>query len=390
MNISLIRNATRGVEGKLFFNSAGASLMPDMVVDRMLSYIKEEEQVGGYALMNNRLDEINTFYTIAAKILNCEARNMAFTTSATDSYSRALLSIPFNEEDVILTTEDDYISSYIAFNFLKEKFKIKVLRCKNLENGDLDLYNMEELIKSQNPKVVSVTHIPTNSGLIQDVCAVGDLCEKYNVYYIVDACQSIGQMEVDVRKIKCDFLSATGRKFVRGPRGTGLLYVSDKALEHGLLPMHMDMRGAFWQNENEFRYAEDATRFEQWEFNYSSLLGLKEALQYIDDLTINDIYTANKKIASEIRAMIAAHDKLFLTDKGSQLSSIITFSSDKISRQTIEDVLKANQVYYSLTLKEYAQIDYAKRGLEWSIRFSPHYFNTSEEVNQLKDILSLL
>ncbi|MFM2392718.1 MAG: hypothetical protein RLZZ546_700 [Bacteroidota bacterium] len=388
MDIDLIREETRGLDQKLFFNSAGSSLMPIQVVDRMIDYIKEEENIGGYALMKKYLDEIHSFYHHAAQMLNCQAKNIAFTTSATDSYSRALLSIPFEKNDVILTSEDDYISSYIAFNTLHKIYNIQILKIANLLNGDLDLNHFEDQIKKFKPKVVSITHIPTNSGLIQDVNSVGKICDKYDIYYIVDACQSIGQIEVDVQKIKCDFLSATGRKFLRGPRGSGLLYVSDKVLQRNLVPIHLDMRGSIWKSENEFSHTQDATRFEQWEMNYSNLLGLKESILYVNKHDIHAIEMANSLVSKAMREIISKNDKIFLTDKGSKHSNIITWSSDTVSQQKIEEVLKQNEVYYSVALKENAQIDYTKRGLQWSIRFSPHYFNTVEEVNRVGNILS--
>lgn len=167
---------------------------------------------------------------------------------------------------------------------MQKRFGIQILCAKNLPNGDIDLNHFETLVRQQQTRLVAITHIPTNSGLIQPVEAIGQICKKYDTLYLLDACQSVGQIVVDVEKIGCDFLSATGRKFLRGPRGTGFLYVSDRVLEERLCPLFVDMKGADWITASTYRMQMDATRFETWENSYSSLIGLKEAISYANHI----------------------------------------------------------------------------------------------------------
>ena len=239
MDIVSIRNDTAGCSDKIFLNSAGSSLPPRVVTQKMIEYLVQEEQVGGYETERLRSSEIDNFYVQVAAMLNCKTHNVAYAYSATDAYARALSAIPFRANDVILTTDDDYISNQIALLSLQKRFHVKVVRTKNQPNGEIDLEFMEEQIRLHHPVLIAVTHIPTNSGLVQQAEEVGGLCKKYDILYLLDACQSVGQMVVDVQKIGCDFLNATGRKFLRGPRSSGFLYVSDKVLSGDNEPLFL-------------------------------------------------------------------------------------------------------------------------------------------------------
>ncbi|MBS1668523.1 MAG: aminotransferase class V-fold PLP-dependent enzyme [Bacteroidetes bacterium] len=387
MDINAIRKDCKGCENKIFLNSAGSSLPPRSVVGKMEAYLQFEEELGGYEAAKLKEADINVFYEETAKLLNCKPGNIAFAYNATDAYARALSAIPLNTGDYLLTTNDDYISNQIAFISLQKRVGIKLLRANNLENGDIDLNHFEELTKQYKPALVSVTHIPTNSGLVQDVEAIGEICKRYDCWYLLDACQSVGQMEVDVKKIGCDFLSATGRKFLRGPRGTGFLYVSDEVLEAKLEPLFIDMRGADWKTADSYQIQRDAKRFEMWEFSYASVIGLAEAIRYANQISIKNIYDYNLPLIKTLRDGLAGIDGVMVLDKGSVKSNIVTFHKNGIELNEMERILKKEKVFYSVTKKEYAIIDFTKKGVDWAIRISPHYFNTLEEIKKTIDII---
>jgi selenocysteine lyase/cysteine desulfurase len=390
MNIDQIRKDTKGCADKIFLNSAGASLVPSIVTSEMINYLKKEEELGGYETANLMSSEIEEFYTETAKLLKGKPENIAYTTNATDSFSRALSSIPFTESDYILTTNDDYISNQIAFIAYQKRFGVKILRSGNLPNGDIDLEDFERLMKKHQPQLVAITHIPTNSGLVQQAEAVGALCKKYDTWYLLDACQSVGQIPVDVTKIGCDFLSVTGRKFLRGPRGTGFLYISDKVIEKRLEPLGIDMRGANWTEFNAYEIQMNAKRFETWENSYASLIGLKEAVKYANGIGIETIKNYNKDLAQKLREKLVQIPKVNVLDKGSELSSIVTFYSEGTKLSELEKTLKENTIFYSVSKKSSALIDFSKKEVNWAIRLSPHYFNTAEEINETAEIISNL
>ena len=387
MNTDKIRQEIRGLsDGKLFFNNAGSSLMPNIVVDSMLDYLKQEEQFGGYEVANKNAELLENFYTETAKLINCKPSNIAFMTSATEAFSKALSSIIFKEGDTVITTVDDYISNQITFISLQKRLNVKIIRIKKLENNELDLEDLENLIKQNHPKLVAVTHIPTNSGLIQDIEAVGKICRQYDILYLADCCQSVGQMVVDVEKIGCDFLTATGRKFMRGPRGSGFLYVSDRVLEQDYAPILLDMRGAHWSEYNNYELFKTAKRFEHWEVSYAAVLGMMEAVQYANIIGLNNIENYNKKLAETLRKYLEKGGFKVL-DTGKNLSSIVTFCGPDNDLDNIQKVLKENNVFFSVSYKNSALIDFTDKKVDGAVRLSPHYFNTLEEIEKVSDIL---
>jgi cysteine desulfurase/selenocysteine lyase len=386
MNLDLIREDTVGCSDKIFLNSAGSSLMPKPVVETMVNYLHEEQQLSGYITAAKNEEQISQFYEEAARLINSASRNIAFTTSSTDGYAKALSSISFNQGDCIITTNDDYISNQIAFISLQKKFNIEIVRVANLPDHELDLEDFERLIKKHHPKLVAVTHIPTSSGLIQNVEGVGNLCRRYDVLYLVDACQSVGQLVVDVEKIQCDFLTATGRKFMRGPRGVGFLYVSDRVLGLGMAPLFPDSMGARWTAFNDYELNETAKRFELWERCNANLLGFKEALRYANHVGMQNIETYNRKLAETLRANLSGNGFKVL-DQGNRLSSIVTFCDQNNQIEAIEKVLKENHVYFAVSKKSNALIDFTVKNVESAIRLSPHYFNTSEEIERITEVL---
>lgn len=387
MDIDQIRKDTPYCADKLFLNSAGSSLMPTVVVEKAKEYLDAEQRLGGYKVKDLRNAEINEFYSEAATLINSRAHNIAFTHDATDAYAKALSSIDFQSGDKIITSNDDYISNQINFLSLQKRFNVETLKAANLPNGDLDLAHMESLVRGHNPKLVAVTHIPTNSGLVQNIEAVGEICEKYDSTFLVDACQSVGQILVDIKKIKCDFLSTTGRKYLRGPRGTGFLFISDKMLATDCAPLFVDMRGADWISPNNYKLQDGARRFETWESPYALIIGLKEAIKYANRVGIDSIHQQNTKVINRLRQNLTSFPEVTMFDKGSTTCNLLTFTKEGKSLEETKDSLDAHKVYYSISEKSSAQIDFDKKGIEWAIRLSPHYFNTLEEMDRVSEII---
>lgn len=382
-----VRADTPGCTHKIFLNSAGSSLMTKGAVQIMHSYLDKEMILGGYQTVPFFQHEIDAFYLHASALLHTSPGNIAFTFNATDAYAKAVSSITFKPGDYILTTEDDYVSNYILFFSLQKRFGLQMVRSNTLPSGDINMFDLETKMLKYRPVLVSVTHIPSNSGKIQDVEKIGHLCDKYDIWYIVDACQSVGQMDIDVNKIKCDFLSATGRKFLRGPRGTGFLYVSDKALAACLEPLLIDMRGATWETENNYMPSGSATRFELWEANYANILGLSEAIRYAMSIGLKNIRAYNLELCQLLKEQLQIIPDIKITEEGSQTASIVTFTSDTKTLDEYKNTLDMANISYSVGYRHFALIDFNKKNVDWVIRFSPHYFNTTDEILQVVEIL---
>lgn len=368
-------------------NSAGSSLAPHSVMTAIVDYLREEEQVGGYEVERLWTTQIGGLYESVAQLLNCQPHNIAYAYSATDAYSRTLSAIPFKEGDYILTTDDDYISNQIAFLSLQQRLGIKLLRANNLATGDLDLSHVEQLIRDHHPVLVAVTHVPTNSGLVQPAEEIGIICRRYGVWYLLDACQSVGQLPVDVTRIGCDFLNVTGRKFLRGPRNTGFLYVSNRVLQAGLTPLFIDRRGAAWTETNAYQVQAGARRFEPQEVS-AFIVGLAEAVRYANEIGIEAIAKTNEHMLYRLRTKLEQIDGLHLLDRGSVRSNILTFHTNRQSLSVLEAALTHSGIVYTVQHQHYALIDFMRKGVNWAIRLSPHYFNTLEEIDTVVDVIA--
>ncbi len=391
--LATFRKDTDGCSNVIHLNNAGAALMPNPVTQTVLEHIKLESQIGGYEASALRNTAIQQFYEQAAMLINCKPSNIAFTASATDSYTRALSSIPFLQGDIILTDNDDYISNQIQFLSCKKRFGIGIVRIKNAPGGGVDLEDLEQKLIKLQPRLLAITHIPTNSGLVQPVKQIADIYKSYTqkhpgkTWYILDACQSIGQMKIDVQELQCDFLSVTGRKFLRGPRGTGFLYVSDRALEEGLEPLFIDMRGAEWIEKDEYKQRPDAMRYEDWEFAYALVLGTTKAIEYCLQIGEDKIWQEVRQLSAYMRSQLSGIDKIRVLDRGPEVGGLVTFTVTGLQPKIITDALQERKINVVPSYRNFAVIDFDEKQAQWAIRASPHYYNTVEEIDVFIDAM---
>jgi selenocysteine lyase/cysteine desulfurase len=385
--VQKFRNETAGTKNVIHLNNAGSGLMPDIVTRAQLDHIKLESEIGGYEAAALRADIVNAFYEQASLLFNCKPANIAFTASATDSYTRALSSIAFKAGDVILTDCDDFVSNQIQFLSLQKRLGIKIVHINNANIGGVDLNDLQEKLRKYLPRLLAITHIPTNSGLVQPVDAIAKIyTDHLNAYpdktwYILDACQSVGQMKLDVQKLGCDFLSVTCRKFLRGPRGTGALYISDKALQAGLEPMFIDMRGAEWTEKDKYKQQPDAKRFEDWEFAYSAVMGTKAAIEYCRNIGEDKIWHQVKLLSGITRQKLSEINGIKIFDRGPERGGSVTFSvkgSDPVL--IVSELLKRN-INVVASYRAFGVIDFDEKGIKWVVRASPHYYNTLDEID---------
>jgi selenocysteine lyase/cysteine desulfurase len=383
LDLDRLRADTPGCANRIHFNNAGAALMPRPVLEAMREHLELEAEIGGYEAADARQERVNDFYAATAELLGCEPRNVAFAPSATDAFARALSSIPFARGELILTTLDDYISNQIAFLSLRQRFGVEVVHAANRPEGGVDVQAMAKLMEERRPRLVAATHVPTNSGLVQPVAAIGRHCRELDLLYLVDACQSVGQLRVDVGEIACDFLSATCRKFLRGPRGSGFLFVSDRALAAGYEPLFIDMRGARWVEFERYAPVETAARFEDWEFSYAGVLGAGAAARYALSVGVDAFAERALALAARLRDGLAAIDGIRVLDRAPELCAIVTFSIGGKPSDVVKDELAARGINSAVSLREYALYDFTDKAVEDCVRLSPHYYNTEREVDEV-------
>lgn len=385
--IQQLRSETPGCAHRNHLNNAGASLPPLPVLQAMQQHLALEADIGGYEAADVKRAELEGFYSALAQMLHAAPRNIAFAGSATDAYARVLSAIPWQVGDSILTTENDYVSNQIAFLALQKRFGVQLFRARDTSVGGVDVDDFEQLLKKHRPKLAAVTHVPTNSGLVQPVAAIGQICRATDTLYLVDACQSAGQMPLDVTQIGCDFLTATMRKFLRGPRGAGFLFASDRVLQGDLELLVPDMRSADWTGVDTYTTSPTASRFEYWEMAPALVLGSKVATEYALNLGLDWIETQVQNIAQLSRKLLGELPGVQVLDHGDKVCGIVTVYASHWAPGTILEKLTRENINCRVSTRGVAQIDFPKKGVEWALRVSPHYYNTADEIRQLVEVL---
>ncbi len=387
-DITRFRSETAGVKNVVHLNNAGSSLPPDIVRESVLDYLQEEMTYGGYEVHAKYFDEIEGVYDSIARLINAEANEIAVLENATVAWSAAFQAISFQAGDEIICCQADYSSNYLAYLHLQKRLDVKVRIAPNDQFDQVDVAALEGLI-NETTKLISIVHVPTNSGLVSPVEAVGKVARKHQVLYLLDACQSAGQVPLDVGQIGCDLLSATGRKYLRGPRGTGFLYVSNR-IKDQLRPAAIDLHSAEWTATNEYRFRDDARKFENWESNFAGILGLKRAVDYTLETGIEDIWNRVQHLGALLRQKLSTLEKVTVLDVCEVKGGIVTFSVTGYHPDQVKNHLKEYGINISWLGTPNARLDMEARGLTELVRASVHYYNTEEELDQLVAKLGLL
>ncbi len=375
-----VRQDTPGCAHVLHFNNAGSALMPQPVLDATIAHLQLEAQIGGYEAATQAHDAIEHVYDATAALLNCSRDEVAIVENATRAWDMAFHSIPFKPGNRILTAASEYASNYIAFIQIAQKTGAVVEVVPNDAQGQVSLDALRNMIDDR-VKLIAITHVPTNGGLVQPIAAIGKVAREAGILYLVDACQSSGQMPLDVQQIGCDMLSATGRKYLRGPRGTGFLYVRRDILER-LEPPFLDLLSATWVAPDRYEIRSDARRFENWETNYAGKIGLGVAIDYTNQQGLDTIWRRVKALAYQLRSQLAALPDVIVRDRGVTQCGIVTFTIEGKDPEEIQQQLAKSNINVSVSVRSSTLLDMDARKLNSMVRASVHYYNSEQEVER--------
>jgi len=281
------------------------------------------------------------------------------------------------------THESEYVSNYLALLQQAKRRSLHIDVVPSDEHGQIDLVALQNAI-TDSTRVIALTHVPTQGGLVNPAQAVGKIAKEAGLIYLLDACQSVGQIDLDVEKLQCDVLSGTGRKFLRGPRGTGFLYVRANFLEQ-LDPPFVDLHSATWTQDNDFTFQPNAKRFENWESFYAGRIGLAEAVAYANAIGLPAIEQRVTELGDGLRTQLESLPRVSTHDLGQHQCGIVTFSKSGVSASDMHKALAAKNINISQALFTSARLDFGRRQLSDTARASVHYFNTESEIEQFVD-----
>jgi selenocysteine lyase/cysteine desulfurase len=384
LDVERARRDTPGVAKVAHLNNAGAALPPVQVTDAVIAHLRREADMGGYEAASAAADQVERTYSAIAELIGARPDEVAVVENATRAWDMAFYGMTFARGDRILTARAEYASNVIAFLQVARRSGAVVEVIDDDESGQVSVSDLRRRLGNGNGsvRVVAITHVPTQGGLVNPAEEIGAATREAGVPFLLDACQSVGQMPVDVGRIGCDILTATGRKFLRGPRGTGFLYVRRELIDQ-LEPPFLDLHAATWTAPDRYEVRPDARRFENWETNYAAKIGLGVAVDYALSWGLKAIEDRVTALADRLRERLAAVDGVAVHDQGVRRCGIVTFTVEGIDAADVQLRLQEHGVNVSVSLVEYARLDLPHRGLPDLVRASVHYYNTDDELDRL-------
>ena len=380
LDLARLRAETPGCAHVLHLNAAGSALPSKRTLDATLDHLRLEAEIGGYEAAAKAHDDLEGFYPSIAMLIGAAPDEIAFVENATRAWDLAFYSLDFEPGDRILTCVSEYSSNYISYLQVAKKTGAEIVVVPDDNFGQIDLGALERAIDKRT-KLVSVSHVPTQGGLVQPAEAIGRITRQAGVLYLLDACQSVGQLPVDVDAIGCDFLSMTGRKYLRGPRGTGFLYARRATTAH-IEPIFLDNHAAKWTDDNAYTVRDDARRFENWERYFAGVIGLKVAADQANELGMEPIWARLRALADGLRDRLATVKGVTLTDLGEVQGAIVTFAVAGVDHVDLRARLRAQAINVTVSTQFSSRLDLKGRGLLNVMRASVHVYNTEEELDR--------
>ncbi|HDZ10320.1 aminotransferase class V-fold PLP-dependent enzyme [Pseudohongiella sp.] len=386
MNTDFLRAQTPACQNLIHFNNAGASLSPQPVTDALFEHLLLEQRIGGYEAGEVTLDAQENFYHAFGRLLNCNPREIAYIENATRAWTLLLQALPLAHGDRIITGQSEYASNYMTLLHLAKTRDIRIDVIPNNSDGQICLKTLSDRI-DEDVRLIALTHVPSQSGVIHPAAEVGKIARKHRIFYLLDACQSAGQIDLNVDDIGCDMLTGSGRKYLRGPRGTGFMYVRQSTQDF-LEPPSVDLHSASWTRKDSYTFRDDARRFENWEHFVAGKIALGAAVDYACDLGMPAIEDRTCTLAALLREKLRQLPGVLVHDQGQRLSGIVTFSCDGQDASAVHKALRQHHINTSIARHQTNLLDFSSRNLPDINRASVHYYNTEQEVDTFCQVLS--
>ncbi len=388
LDIERIRAETPGIPHTNHLLASGSALMPQPVIDAVIGHLQLEAEVGGYEAAADRRAELDATYDSVARLIGAQSHEIALVENATAAWCHAFYSLPLSAGDRVLTCEAEYGANYVAFLQRAKRDGIVIDVVPSTETGEMDVEALRSMI-DERVALIAATWVPTNGGLVNPAAAIGAVAAEHGITYLLDGCQAVGQMPVDVAALGCHYFSATGRKFLRGPRGTGFLYVQEDHIERHE-PAMIDHFAAEWTATNEYTLRTDARRFENWENAYALRVGLKAAADYALDLGLEAIQNRSWSLARRLRSNLHSIAGAEVRDIGTEQCAIVSFTVEGLDPRPTVAALRERGITIGASSPASTRLDAEARRLPTLMRAAPHCYNTEAEIDALTSALASL
>ncbi len=389
IDVDRLRSDTPGVRDVVHFNNAGASLMPSVVADTMRSYLDDEVRFGGYETARRRANEIEDVYATLAELIGAQRGEIALADNATRAWDLLFYALGLGEGDRILTTTSEYVSNWAAYLHLRDTQGVEIVVVPDDDHGSIDLERLDEAASEPSVALITLNHMPTNGGLVNPASEVGAIARSHGVPFLLDACQTVGQIPIDVAEVGCDMLTTTSRKYLRGPRGVGFAYVREDFLDR-LHPVFVELESAPVVLPDRYDLARTARRFETWEKSYVNVVGLGAAAGYALEVGIGAIWERVQQLAARLRRSLWEIDGVTVYDRGRVQGGIVTFDVDGRQPLEVQELLAERSINVSTCTPFSAPIDMHRRDIPGLVRASVHAYNSDEEIDTLTDAIRVM
>ncbi|PMX01466.1 aminotransferase [Pseudomonas sp. FW215-R2] len=375
-----LRDATPGCAQVIHFNHAGASLPSQATLDAVIGQLQREALGGPMETADIQVQE--RARSAAAALLNAQPEDIAFASSGSAAWSQAFNALgPWHSGERILVGRHEWAGNLACMaEAVKAGARLEVIPCD--ARGAVDPQALAQMI-DRHVRLIALTWLPANGGLINPAAQIGAIARRHGIPYFVDAGQALGQLPCDVQALQCDMLKGAARKFLRGPRGTALMYIRPEFLQR-LLPVQRDVLSAPWDGQR-FTLRDDARRFETSEVSLALLAGLANALEEHQRIGATAIRKRIVELSQPLRRRMKEIPGLTLLDLGSanEQSGLIAFTLDGWDCVALKQALAERRINIGANGVAYTPLDMQARGLNSIARVSVSYLNTAEEIDIL-------
>ncbi len=374
-----------------YFNNAGCGIMSEKTISLMVNHFNLESQFGGYVAAKEMSPYLNQFYSLSAKLLNAkDGHEIAFIDSASRGWNMVMYGLPLTENNTIITLSSEYGTNLLTIYDIvfKNKCRLKIIDCD--DKGHFIMSDLEDALHSPNP-ILAISHVAAQGSIINPIVEIGKLAKNHGAYYIVDGCQAVGQIDVDVQEIGCDAYITAGRKWLRGPRGTGILYVRSGGV---IRTPQIDLASAdlVFDSTNSvigIKIRDDAKQFELWERSIASVIGLTNAISECLEIGLSSISEQVLIKSQMIRDCILSNSKFtYVGDPNSPCGISSFYVNDKGIEEYVKTLFEKNNYSISLMCDWDCPLFFPKNGTNYIYRISPHYYTSMEDINCLCDLIS--